>query len=56
MNYTPEQLRSMAQQFLAAYASNDPRWTVVLNRLKARGYLPEHSFAAIQKLAEGGAQ
>jgi hypothetical protein len=51
--YTPEQLQSMARQFLAAYEAKDPRWVLVIERLKQRGYLPEHSFANIQQLAGG---
>jgi len=56
MKYTPEQLRTMAREFLAAYAANDARSTIVLNRLAARGYMPLSTLRAIEQLAEGGAQ
>jgi NADH:ubiquinone oxidoreductase subunit E len=53
MKYTPEQLQAMAKEFMAAYEANDPRWKIVLIRLRNEfGWLPEDSLERIQEMAQ----
>lgn len=57
MKYSSEQLQAMAKEFMAAYEANDPRWKIVLIRLRNEfGWLPEDSLERIQVMAQGGAQ
>lgn len=53
MKYTREQLRSMAQEFLAAQKAGDPHATFLVLALSARtGVSPMTCVQAIQQLAQ----